>query len=65
MVYKSTWGRCERKKAYKTKKRALNDIKRIRKSCIMVHIPHVYKCDVCSKWHITKQTQVGKRGVSI
>jgi len=65
MAYKSDWGRCERKKRYGSKKSALNDIKRIRKRSIMVHTPHVYKCDCCLKWHITKQAQVGKRGISI
>jgi hypothetical protein len=46
------WYQCEKKIRYRNQKKALNELKTIRKKMIVDWDAKAYKCDYCNGWHL-------------
>lgn len=53
----SYYGSCFRKIRYRTKKRAENMVRQIRKTHIVQNPIRIYQCDCCMGWHITSMSE--------
>ncbi|MBY0448037.1 MAG: hypothetical protein K2P95_05045 [Hyphomonadaceae bacterium] len=42
---------CERKRKFKTERNAMADLRRIKKTGLLVENAVVYKCEHCGNWH--------------